>query len=360
MRLLVTLWTLFAAPLVADACTCFFVSGGESRLFARNYDWNVEAGVVTVNKRGLQKTAFSFNNPAKWTSKYGSVTFNQYGREFPNDGMNEAGLVVAVMWLRETRYPAKDNRASVGSAQWLQYQLDTASTVDEVLASDSEIRISPLGGGQVHYLVADAKGNCAAVEWIGGERVVHTGESLVANALTNSTYEKSAAYLKRHEGFGGTQRASHSSSSLDRFVRASQATRANDASADKLFASLKSCAQRSQTKWSIVYNLAGRSIQFKTHSAPAIKTLNFAQLDFDSSSPTLVVDLETEAAGDVAPRLVEYNTQQNLKTINRTYDATFFLSPLPATARQMIARYPETYRPPAADLSQPLAEALGQ
>jgi choloylglycine hydrolase len=28
-----------------------------------------------------------------WISKYGSITFNQYGREFPTGGMNEKGLV---------------------------------------------------------------------------------------------------------------------------------------------------------------------------------------------------------------------------------------------------------------------------
>lgn len=32
-----------------------------------------------------------------WTSRYASVTFNQWGREFPMDGMNEAGLVVALV-----------------------------------------------------------------------------------------------------------------------------------------------------------------------------------------------------------------------------------------------------------------------
>jgi choloylglycine hydrolase len=26
-----------------------------------------------------------------WTSRYGSITFNQYGREFPSGGINEKG-----------------------------------------------------------------------------------------------------------------------------------------------------------------------------------------------------------------------------------------------------------------------------
>ena len=360
MRLVLFLLATFAAPLLANGCTCFFVTSGEARLFARNYDWHVEHGVVTVNKRGLEKTAFAFNNPAKWTSKYGSVTFNQYGREFPNDGMNEAGLVVAVMWLSDTRYPAIDKRPSIGSAQWLQYQLDTASSVKQVLASDKDIRISQLGGGQVHYLVADADGNCAAIEWINGERIVHTGQALLAKALANSPYEQSLAYLKRHEGFGGTQTARRTNASLDRFVRASLASQSGDASVERTFAALASCSQQHRTKWSIVYDLAGRSIQFKTHSAPAIKTLELARLDFAKSSPTLVVDLKTKAAGDVVPRLSEYDTKQNFEAINRAFDATFFLSPLPATARQIIARYPETYLPPAAEVARPIADALGR
>jgi penicillin V acylase-like amidase (Ntn superfamily) len=43
-------------------------------------------------------------NPAKWVSRYGSVTFNQYGCENPTGGMNEAGLVVEQMWLDESAY----------------------------------------------------------------------------------------------------------------------------------------------------------------------------------------------------------------------------------------------------------------
>ena len=42
-----------------------------------------------------------------WTSKFGNVTFNQYGKEFPTGGMNENGLVIELMWLNEARYPGK-------------------------------------------------------------------------------------------------------------------------------------------------------------------------------------------------------------------------------------------------------------
>jgi len=71
------------------ACTTFCYQDGGALVFGKNYDWNVEDGLVVVNKRGVVKTAMIERGPATWTSKYGSVTFNQYGREFPSGGINE-------------------------------------------------------------------------------------------------------------------------------------------------------------------------------------------------------------------------------------------------------------------------------
>jgi hypothetical protein len=44
--------------------------------------------MLVVNKRGVSKTALVDppNRSAKWTSRYGSLTFNQFGREFPSGG----------------------------------------------------------------------------------------------------------------------------------------------------------------------------------------------------------------------------------------------------------------------------------
>ncbi|MEM8866214.1 MAG: linear amide C-N hydrolase [Planctomycetota bacterium] len=332
-----------ASPL--QACTCFFVANDSVALFARNYDWALERGMLIVNKRGVAKQAFSFDRPASWESRYGSITFNQYGREFPNDGMNEAGLVVAVMWLDTSKYPEPDERPSMGSAQWVQYQLDTAATVDDVLASDNQIRISSAGGGMVHYLVADASGNAAVIEWIDGKRVVHTGESLVAAALTNSTYERSVDYLRRHQEFGGDRPIPATGSSLDRFVRAAStvAKGVDDAAwdAEKSYAGLANVAQGSRTQWSIVYDVKNRAVEFRTQSAPAIKSLSMASLDLSTDSPVKVLPIATTGAGDVASRLKDYDTEQNLAEINAAFDATFFLRAWPALLREKIARYPE-------------------
>ena len=136
---------LASPPVLTPAlvpCTTFCLPGSEGPVFGRNYDWGVGVANVTINKRGLKKTALveEGEDPAEWTSKFGSLTFNQYGHELPTGGMNEAGLVVEVMWLDETRFPTRDERKGLCELQWVQYQLDNCRNVEEVLATDSRIR----------------------------------------------------------------------------------------------------------------------------------------------------------------------------------------------------------------------------
>ncbi|NIV31091.1 MAG: hypothetical protein GWN58_16835, partial [Anaerolineae bacterium] len=78
-------------------------------------------------------------------------------------GMNEAGLAISTMWLGETRSPAPDERPPLASPLWIQYQLDTCATVEEVMANDARVRIADAVD---HYLVCDRSGACAAVEFL--------------------------------------------------------------------------------------------------------------------------------------------------------------------------------------------------
>ena len=105
------------------------------------------------------------------------------------DGMNEAGLVVALMWLDGTVYPAEDARPSFSVLEWIQYQLDNYGSVSEVLAHADEVRVR--GGTPLHYLVGDASGSAATIEYLAGRLVVHTGSTLPTANLTNNTYESS-------------------------------------------------------------------------------------------------------------------------------------------------------------------------
>ena len=149
-----------------NACTTFLLSKDGKLMFGRNYDWITGAGIVNTNQRGLFKTTAEKNQKTmSWVSLYGSITFNQYGKEFPTGGMNEKGLVVELMWLDGTKYPATDQRPAVGVLQWIQYQLDMHATVDDIINSDKKIRISD-EATPLHFLIADAKGNAATIEFL--------------------------------------------------------------------------------------------------------------------------------------------------------------------------------------------------
>jgi choloylglycine hydrolase len=87
--------------LKVEACTTFVLKDSSQIVFGRNFDFNVGSGFVVNNPKGISKYALVSNedNVMRWISKFGSVTFNQFGREFPYEGMNEKGLVVALMIL---------------------------------------------------------------------------------------------------------------------------------------------------------------------------------------------------------------------------------------------------------------------
>ena len=120
---IVALAVLVLLPCEARACSTFCLERGGSRVgetrevvFGKNYDFGIGYGMLVVNKRGVAKTSLvdAPNRPATWTSRYGSLTFNQFGREFPMGGMNEAGLAVELMWLDAARYPELDSRPALG------------------------------------------------------------------------------------------------------------------------------------------------------------------------------------------------------------------------------------------------------
>jgi choloylglycine hydrolase len=100
-----------------------------------------------LTKRGVEKTANTDafdHNPLTWTSKYGSATFNQHGREFPLGGMNEAGLIVETMVLEDGEYLSPGSRPEVETLQWVQYQLDNFSTIEEVIKRQRRLLITLL------------------------------------------------------------------------------------------------------------------------------------------------------------------------------------------------------------------------
>ena len=287
------------------ACTTFCLNKNGQIVFGRNYDWVTGAGIVNTNQRGLFKTSMKVGNAAtiSWISVYGSITFNQYGKEFPTGGMNEKGLVVELMWLDGTRYPAADSRPAMGVLQWLQYQLDNAATVSEVIKSDNKIRIDA-NDTPLHYLVADAAGNVSTIEFLNGKMTVHKEKELPFPVLTNDTYASSVQIAKPivEKGSG----ISLNNNSLDRFVKACGMVKEfNETNIDMpianfAFSILDKVAQGNYTKWSIVYDISNKKIHFKTDANKDIKTVQFSVFDLSCNKPAKMFNMNQDGKGDIS------------------------------------------------------------
>jgi len=341
---------VLAAGAEVRACTAFLQ---EDLLAGKNYDWNLDQGLLIVNKSGIAKRAMVLDpteNAAEWVSKHGSVTFNQYGREMPNGGMNEVGLVVETLFLTATRNPAPDGRPAVTA--WVQYQLDNSRTVDEVIATDKTVRVSPSMPMPLHFFVCDAQGNAAVVEFIDGKLVCHTGEELPHKLITNNTCVESLDFLRQHDGFGGTRpirQGSHDS--LDRFVVAADRLRScrpedsRPAAIRYAFDTLAAVRQGDATKWSIVYDLKSLEIHYRTQRCSDVRTVRLKDLDFAPKTPVHTIGINTPRTGLLNPYFADYDGDINRWLVFYTIRQTPMIALLPDALIEMLAAYPETTSP---------------
>lgn len=328
LSIMLAAWLAIASPV--GACTTMFQS--TSAVFAYNYDFDTGVGHVLVNKRGMRKVAAVDKNPARWESRFGSITFVQFGRDNPMTGMNEAGLTVSQMWLDETRYEAVDDRPAIGVLEWMQYLLDTSANVAEALDRAGAVRIE--SSVPLHYALADETGDVAMVEFLEGRLTVHRGAGLPHAVMTNSTYAQSLSNVS------AAQPGSTGISSLARFARAAEALRQSPADpVQHAFATLADVAQPGRTRWSIVYDLRARTVAWRSQDNAALRRLDMARLDLTCRTPMLAADLHGGQDGDATPLLADYDPEANADLVVRAYAETPFLSRAdPNMLRQEAAR----------------------
>lgn len=337
---------LFIVTKCYGECTSFCFTSQDTTLFGNNLDWYLGDGLVVVNKRHVSKTGTSFENKPRWISKYGSITINQFGREFPSRGMNEVGLVVGEMTLLDTQFPNPDSRSSISTLQWIQYQLDNCATIEEVIATDSRIRI-----GQheypSHFLVADSRGNCVTMEWLNGQLVYHTHETLPINVLANSPYESSLEYYHNN-----TSPYSFDFSSQGRFYRVAEMIKHYEPQSDGpvveyAFDILQSVGPSELTKWSLVFDIKNQRFYFRTSLNKNIRYVDFHSFNFACDTPVKIFDLDNQFSGDIHDHFIEYNFNINRALIINTFEKgepylANFIGPLSDSVKETMIRYPET------------------
>ncbi len=351
------LWAALCCSVVAPACTVMRFSTGNRLLIARNHDWGFGEGMLVVNLRGVQKTGLFPLQPHTWISEYGSVSLVQFGRELPFAGMNEAGLSVDILQLVEAHFP-DTNLPAVDAIQWLQFQLDTAGTVQEVIASLSEVRPAPLLPGleTVHYFVADGNGDSAVIEFLEGKPVVQqSGGDVPVSALENLTWTRSLRELKAHDSrkLLADPADPAANPQAPRFVRAIEQVRqaSADFDIDDAFAALGSVSQKTLTQWSMVYDPREKRIWLQTRASPQRRYVDLDDIDFSPEAAVLVMDVNLKAAGNLADEWLPYSQQANFAMVDFALSQVLPDGAVRRGLAQLLAAYPLSTRIAAADVS---------
>lgn len=282
------------------ACTTFVLKTTNELVFGRNLDWVSDNGIIVVNKQKITKTALVLppEKPAQWTSKYGSVTFNQFGKEFPFGGMNEKGLVVEIM-LANADYPSADDRPALNELQWIQYQLDNAATIEEVVKTDQLLRISKINQ-ELHFLLCDSDGNVAVIEFIDGRMVVRRGDDLPISVLENDLYSESLFKYKKHK----TCRFTTATNMIKAYGSKPKTSAVNYS-----FNILDRVAL--SARWSIVYDIKNLKIHFKTSSNKKIRDIDLSLFDFGFKAQSKAYDLKLNNQGSINKLFVPFTSSLN-------------------------------------------------
>lgn len=284
-------------------CTSFILRDHKSIFLCKNFDYFTGRGFIFINQRNDLKIGACIppEKPSQWISKFGSITFNAYGKDLPMSGMNEMGLIVESLWLDDTEYPMPDDRKALPELGWIQYMLDNCSTVDEVIEANKQVRIANTSMAKVHFVILDLNGKSAAVEMINGKTLITTGNSFSPEVIENQTYSQSLDFMKNNP-LGPKCYEHPINDKRERFEMASQMIKDKDLKENPLdycFEILKKMTWTFEngdapTQWSIVYDLKTKTIHYKTKDNINIKTIKLNDFSFQCSDDVFTINMQTD------------------------------------------------------------------
>jgi len=325
------------------SCSTFMLSEDSILLVGHNLDgpqwrWRQEPGSVFINKKntykrsvsGYELGALEKQQIIEWISEYGSVTFNGFGREFPDGGMNEAGLVINEMGYGYKDYSYNDSLPTMMVTQWIQYQLDNFATVEEVIKNINNINIvhwglpAPIGGNNWHFFLTDKDANMAIIEFVKGELKIYTGNSAPIPVLCNREYKTDIEKIKRFRGFGGKRKIILKPKLLAYWFNQG-ASLVNNYDLEKNgdpvtygFNILRTMQRPKSEQWSIIYDVKRSRVYFRTFFASDIRYFDLSSFDFNTKEVKILPDIHVNYSGDVTKYFVPYTYQFNCKIIEKS------------------------------------------
>jgi len=308
----IVLLPFLVRPVALLGCSTFKLQKGNRLLYGHNLNqprMDVP-GQIFVNKRGIFKIGrsasemLSKDKPVpsglSWISRFGSVTFNTFGKDMPDGGLNEAGLFIWEMSV-ETEAPPDAGLPRLIQMNWMQYVLDNFVTTEEVVTAARRIAIEGWGW---HFFVGDAEGRCAAIEYLKGRLVIHQGEDMPIPALFNQPYDLEMDLARYFRGFGGLYAPNLADKRIPRFVKTAVLIRDYDPSRPAVeygFDMLDKIKVNETPDWSVLADVRGQIIYYKTARNSQVKKFSMESLDFSNATPALIQNMDLAEGGDTGP-----------------------------------------------------------
>jgi hypothetical protein len=214
------------ASIQSWACSLFAALGDtDAMVYGRNFDWELSPAVLlfaappdgyaSVSLVDIAFLGFTEAEARDLTK----LSLNERrplldAPHLPFDGMNEYGLTIGMAAIPDSAMPYDPAKKTIGSLGIIREMLDHARTVDEAIAVMESHNVDMGGGPAIHYLIADATGKAALVEFYEGEMVVipndkpwHQATNFLFSAVADGStegncwrYDKIAARLRQTDG----------------------------------------------------------------------------------------------------------------------------------------------------------------
>lgn len=232
------------------ACTLFAaLADPDSMVFGRNFDWGPSPAVLLFTDPPDGHAAAAMVDIA-YLGFGGDGAQNLEARpledliplleahHIPFDGMNEEGLAIAMAAVGPGNMDEDPHKETIGSLGIIRLVLDTAATVEEAVRLLSSYNIDFEGGPALHYLIADAAGEVAVVEFYQGEIHIIRSETswYQASNFIEAAMESSDGRCSRYDTVADELAATQGVLDFDGALR------------------LLEQVSQVDTRWSVVYN----------------------------------------------------------------------------------------------------------
>jgi len=197
----------------AEACTGIRLTAGDGTVVhARTLEFGIDLDSdILMIPRGFARTGTTPDGKPGlgWTTKYASVGANGAKLPILLDGLNEKGLAAGTFYFPGSAgympYSAEDAGKTIAQWEVGSYLLENFATVAEVKANIGNITVASTVlkawgfAPEAHYIVHDASGQSAVIEYVGGKLTVHDAP---LGVITNSpAYDWHMTNLRNYLNF---------------------------------------------------------------------------------------------------------------------------------------------------------------